>query len=84
MPTNNPLPVYTFRVNIIDPEVIFSQPLADTYENTILNLQTASVYVPYINRPLKNGDTFTLTGSRAIRVYDMYIGKKPRVLELIS
>lgn len=82
-PSGYPMPMYTFRVNIIDYTTIFSNSLPDSIDNLLLNLQTASVYVPYVERALKHGDEFTLYGSQAIRVYEMYIDKEPRVLELV-
>jgi hypothetical protein len=79
-----PTPVYTFLVNNIDYSTIYSQPLPNSIENVIGNLNSQSVYVPYINRPLKNGDIFTLYGKRAQIVYDMFIGKEPKILEFLA
>lgn len=81
-PTGHPMPMYTFRVNIIDYTSIYSNTLPDSIDGIIRNLESASVYVPYVEQPLKHGDEFTLYGSQAIRVYEMYIGKEPKVLEL--
>jgi len=78
-----PAPVYTFLVNNIDYEVIYSQPLPSSIENIVGNLNQQSVYIPYINKPLKNGDVFTLYGKRAQTVYDMFVGKSPKTLELL-
>lgn len=79
-----PLPVYTFLVNNIDYRVIYSQPLPSSIENVVGNLNDQAVYIPYINKPLKNGDVFTLYGKRATIVYNMFIGKSPKVLELVA
>jgi hypothetical protein len=79
-----PAPIYTFLVNNIDYEIIYSQPLPSSIENVIGNLNEQAVYVPYINKPLKNGDAFTLYGKRAQIVYDMFIGKRPKILELLA
>jgi len=81
---HTPAPVYTFIVNNIDYQTIYSQPLPNSIENLILNLNNQAVYVPYINKPLKNGDIFTLYGKRAQFVKDNYIGKSPKILELLA
>jgi hypothetical protein len=78
------IPVYTFVVNNIDWPYIFSQSQPDgNIENIILQLKNAEVRIPFVKKPLKYGDTFTLHGSKAIRVYEMFIGKTPKVLELV-
>lgn len=79
-----PAPVYTFLVNNIDYSDIYSRTLPQSIENIILNLNNQAVYIPYVNRPLKNGDVFTLYGKRAEVVFDMFIGKSPRMLELLA
>ena len=76
------VPVYTFRVDLIDHEALASQTLPNSMENILLNLRSATVHVPFVNRALKHGDEFTLCGSQAIRVYSEYINKKPQVLVL--
>jgi hypothetical protein len=80
---NYPLPKYTFRVNNIDYSKILSNPLPDSLDNIILGLESATIFVPYVDRPLKHGDEFTLYGSKAIKCYESYIGKEPKVLELV-
>jgi len=79
-----PHPIYTFLVNNIDYQEIYSQPLPSDIDNVIMGLNNQSVCVPYLNRPLNNGDIFTLYGKRAQIVRDMFIGKLPRVLELVA
>lgn len=79
-----PAPVYTFLVNNIDYSDIYSRTLPQSIENIILNLNNQAVYVPYVNKPLKNGDIFTLYGKKAEVVYDMFIGASPRMLELLA
>lgn len=79
-----PEPIYTFLVNNIDYQTIYSQPLPGSIENIIGNLNDQLNYVPYVNKPLKNGDVFTLYGKRAQTVYDMFINKSPKVLELVA
>jgi len=77
-------PIYTFVVNNIDYTEIYSRPMTENIENVILNLNNQAVYVPYISRPLKNGDVFTLNGKKAEDVYNIYIGKSPKILELLE
>lgn len=79
-----PLPVYTFVVNSIDYQTIYSQPLPNSVENIVKGLREQAVYVPFVSNPLKDGDAFTLYGSRAQTVHNMFIGKGPRVLELVA
>ena len=79
-----PHPIYTFLVNSIDYQMIYSQPLPSDINNVVMGLNSQSVYVPYLNKPLKNGDIFTLYGKRAQTVYEMFIGKSPRILELVA
>ena len=81
---NYPLPKYTFRVNLIDYPTIYSQPLPDSIDHIIKNLEDCTVYIQCVDRPLKHGDEFTLYGSKAIRVHEIYIGKEPKVLELVD
>jgi hypothetical protein len=81
---NYPLPAYTFRVSVIDYTSIVSQNLPDSLEHIILNLENQTVYVPYVDKPLKHGDTFTLYGQKAIKCYEQYIGKLPKILEIVD
>ena len=77
------LPVYTFRVNTIDPVALASQTLPNSMENILLGLKSVEILIPYWPKPLKHGDVFTIYGTNAIRCYETYIGKEPKVLELI-
>lgn len=77
-------PTITFRVNVIDYTSIFSQNIPDSLEHIILNLENQSVYVPYVDKPLKHGDTFTLYGQKAIKCSQQYIGKLPKILEIVD
>ena len=79
----NDLPVYTFRVNTVDEVALASQTLPNSMENIVLSLKSAEVLIPYWNSPLRHGDTFTLSWTKAIACYEAYIGKEPKVLELI-
>ena len=77
-------PTITFRVNVIDYTAIVSQNLPDSLEHIILNLENQSVYVHYVDKPLKHGDTFTLYGQKAIKCSQQYIGKLPKILEIVD
>ena len=77
-------PTITFRVNVIDYTSIVSQNLPDSLEHIILNLENQTVYVPYVDKPLKHGDTFTLYGQKAIKCSQQYIGKLPKILEIVD
>jgi hypothetical protein len=77
-------PTITFRVNVIDYTAIVNQNLPDSLEHIILNLENQTVYVPYVDKPLKHGDTFTLYGQKAIKCRQQYIGKLPKVLEIVD
>lgn len=79
----NELPVYTFRVNTVDEISLASQTLPNSYENIVLALKSAEVLIPYWGSPLRHGDVFTLKGSKAIACYEAYIGKEPKILELV-
>jgi hypothetical protein len=78
-----PMPIYRFRVNVIDWTQILPNVQPNDLDNIIRSLEQTTVFIPYVDRPLKHGDEFTLYGSRAIRVYELYIDKKPQVLELV-
>ncbi len=80
----NHLPVYKFIVDNIDMTQIYSYPQPDgNLENILLQLKSAEVHIPFVKKPLRYGDTFTLYGSQAIKVYEMYIGKQPKVLDIV-
>lgn len=81
---HTPAPVYTFLVDNIDYQTIYSQPLPNTIETVLKNLNDQAVYIPYVNKPLKNGDIFTLFGKKAQYVYDSFIGKNPKILKLLA
>jgi hypothetical protein len=79
-----PAPVYTFLVDTIDYQTIYSQPLPNTIDNVLKSLNDQAVYIPYLNKPLKNGDIFTLFGKKAQYVYDAFINKTPKTLKLLA
>ena len=81
---HTPAPVYTFMVDNIDYQTIYSQPLPNNIESVLNNLNNQAVYVPYVNKPLKNGDIFTLFGKKAQYVYDTFINKTPKILKLLA
>lgn len=81
---HTPAPVYTFLVDNIDYQTIYSQPLPNNIDAVLNNLNNQAVYIPYVNKPLKNGDVFTLFGKSAQYVYDTFIDKNPRILKLLA
>lgn len=75
---------YTFRVNNIDMQEIFSKPQPDSnLENIFMQLKAQTVWIPYVPYPLKYGDVFTLKDQAAIEVYRNFINKKPKILEVV-
>ena len=76
--------LYTFLVNNIDYQNIYSSPLTNSIETVLLSLNNQAVYIPHVGKPLKNGEIFTLYGKKAKQVHDMYIGKLPKIIELIA
>ena len=64
----NPIPPITFRVNVIDYPELLANITPGTLESTLLQLQNAVVWIEYVGRPLKQGDTFTLYGQQALTV----------------
>lgn len=81
---HTPAPVYTFLVDNIDYQTIYLQPLPNSIDVVIENLNNQAIYVPFVNKPLKNGDVFTLFGKEAKYVYEMFVDKKPRILTLLA
>lgn len=78
-----PLPIYTFLVNNIDYTEIYSNNLSKELNDIIFNLNNQSIYIPYFKNSFRNGDMFYLYGKKAKIVYDMFINKNPKILELI-
>ena len=79
------IPKITFRVNTIDYEEIFSNDLPDkNFTNIEKQLKEKTIFVPYVNYALKHGDEFVLIGTEATKVKNMFIGKKPKILEIIK
>lgn len=80
-----PLPSITFRVANIDFPKILSQPAPDSnMENILLQLKAQTVWIPYVPYPLKYGDTFTLNDFEALETYNNFIGKEPKILEVVE
>lgn len=79
------VPKITFKVNTIDYSEIFENLLPDNnFENIEKQLKDKTVYIPYVDYPLKHGDEFVLTGIQATKVKNMYINKKPKILEMLK
>lgn len=79
------IPKITFRVNTIDFTEIYSNDIPDSnFKNIEKQLKEKTVYIPYVNYPLKHGDEFFLTGIQAAKIKNMYIGKQPKVLEIVK
>jgi len=78
------LPSITFKVSNIDFPKILSQSSPDgNMENILLQLKAQTVCIPYVPRPLKYGDTFTLHEFEALETYNNFIGKEPKILEVV-
>jgi len=79
------LPSITFRVNNIDmPKIFSSSPPDGNIENILLQLKSQTVWIPYVPYPLKYGDTFTLHEFQALETHYNFIGKEPRILEVVK
>lgn len=79
------IPKITFRVNTLDFTEIFSNDLPDkNYKNIEKQLKEKTVYIPYVNYALKHGDEFCLTGIEATKIKNMYIGKTPKIIEIVK
>jgi len=79
------LPSITFKVNNIDIPKLMSESHPDgNIENILLQLKAQTIWIPYVPYPLKYGDTFTLHEFEALETYYNFIGKEPKVLEVIE
>jgi hypothetical protein len=81
----NSIPKITFRVNTIDYTEIYSNMLPDSNFNNIeKQLKEKAVFIPYVKQALKHGDEFFLIGLEAAKVKKNYIGKTPKILEIVK
>jgi hypothetical protein len=81
----NSIPKITFRVNTIDYTEIYSNMLPDSNFNNIeKQLKEKTVFIPYVKQALKHGDEFFLIGLEAEKVKKNYIGKIPKILEIVK
>jgi hypothetical protein len=81
----NSTPKITFRVNTIDYTEIYSNLLPDSNFNNIeKQLKEKTVHIPYVKQTLKHGDEFILIGIEAEKIKKMYIGKNPKILEIVK
>lgn len=75
----------TFKVNVIDMQELNSSPQPDgNLDNILMQLKAQTVWIPYVPYPLKHGDEFTLKDQKALEVYKNFIGKKPKILEVVT
>jgi len=66
-------PQITFKVGTIDMHSIVSNPQPDSnLENIINNLKNQTIWVPFVDKPLKHGDEFTLYGKEAMHVFNIF------------
>jgi hypothetical protein len=78
-------PTYTFKVDNLDMSIVYGNCQPDVnLENIIYQLKNATIWVPGVDRPLKHGDTFTLTGEVAERVKAMYDNQSPQTIQTHS
>jgi hypothetical protein len=81
----NSIPKITFRVNTIDYTEIYSNMLPDSnFDNIEKQLKEKTVFIPYVKQALKHGDEFFLIGLEAEKVKKNYIGKTPKILEIVK
>lgn len=81
----NSIPKITFRVNTIDYTEIYSNVMPDSnFKNIEKQLKEKTIYIPYVKDALKHGDEFSLTGIEAEKVKKLYIGKNPKILEIVK
>ena len=65
-------------------ESIMANPQPDSnLNNIILQLKSQTVWIPHVPYPLKHGDTFVLKDLKALEIYKNFIGKKPKILEIV-
>lgn len=73
---------YNFRVNTLDYLEVFSSSQPDSNINNIVyQLENATVWIAGVDRPLKHGDVFSLTGPLAAYAYTHHVEKFPFILE---
>lgn len=81
-------PIYYFKVNILTaPEMVSSVLPGTNREQLLYQLRNKTVLVSGVPRPLRHGDCFTLSGSEAIRVKNLYVNQgsqSPFVLEMFD
>ena len=78
------MPSITFKVNNIDiPKLMSQSPPDANIENILMQLKSQTVWIPYVPYPLKYGDIFTLHEFEALETYNNFIGKEPRILEVV-
>lgn len=75
-------PQYTFEVVTYTPESLVQlNPLPDSLEHLILNLQQTDVVIG--NKKYRHGDRFTSYGMEALRFKDLYVDSANPVLKIV-
>lgn len=68
----HPLPSLTFRVNLVVRPDFYSAPPPGTLDSLITSMKKSTLRISEVPYPLKDGDTFTLHGAKAIRALQVY------------
>jgi hypothetical protein len=75
-------PTYKFEVVTYTPESLIAlAPYPDSLEHLTLNFQAQEVVIN--NRRYKHGDQFTESGSKAIRIKQLYVDSSDPVLKIV-
>lgn len=83
MPKRHAQPIKTFMVNIADSSKLITTIPRDEFENTLLQLQSATVSIQGVGNGLRHGDVFTLYGQHAINVENAYTtGPSPILVKI--
>ncbi len=79
---SNVYPSYTFEVVSYTPQSLIAlNPLPDSLEHIILNLEQREFYIK--DKVYKHGDQFTLYGMEAIRFKSLYVDNDTPILKLV-
>ena len=78
-------PAYRFKVNMSSYAALPSYPQPDNnLSNIIEQLENSTVWIDGVDKPLKHGDIFTLSGNIATKVKAQYYDGTPRILDLYN
>jgi hypothetical protein len=67
---------------MLDLPSIYANSQPSDIDNIIRQLENATIWVEGVDRPLKHGDTFTLTGDLAIRAKSLYSDIFPNLITI--